>query len=154
DHFDVTADACQGSFAMRMGGTDEGNSWVGAAVIGDWADRPHNWQDKTSLVYCAKRGETLRGGRPSLTVTIRDASGNAVVLHRDNDQYLPWPGGGWRTIVENDAWLEYFIPLRHEAGFDWTHVAGLRIELRRTYAGSNQWDPNPDDEYLDRIRLQ
>ena len=154
DHFDVTADACQGSFAMRMGGTDEGNSWVGAAVINDWADRPRNWQDKTSLVYCAKRGETLRGGRPSLTVTIRDASGNALVIHRDNDQYLPWPGGGWRTIIENDAWSEYFIPLRHEVGFDWTHVAGLRIELLRTYAGNNQWDPNPDDVYLDRIRLQ
>jgi beta-glucanase (GH16 family) len=154
DHFGVTTDACQGSFAMRMGGTDEGNSWVGAAVIYDWADRPHNWQDKTSLVYCAKRGETLRGGRPSLTVIIRDASGNALVIHRDNDQYLPWPGGGWRTIIENDAWSEYFIPLRHEAGFDWTHVAGLRVELRRTYIGNNQWDLQPDDAYVDWIRLQ
>lgn len=45
------------------------------------------------------------------------------------------------------------LPLRHEANFDWSNVVRLRLELRLTYRGNHQWDPNPDDLYVDDIRL-
>ncbi|MBK6433329.1 hypothetical protein [Candidatus Amarolinea dominans] len=60
DHFDLVSDACQGSNALHMGGTDEGNSWVGEAVIGAWGARPSDWRNKAWLPICLKRGETVR----------------------------------------------------------------------------------------------
>ncbi|MBK6433330.1 hypothetical protein [Candidatus Amarolinea dominans] len=61
-------------------------------------------------------------------------------LHRDNDQFLNWQGGGWRTIIENSAWMTYYYPLRGESWFNWANVRGMRIQVRRTYIGNNQWD--------------
>lgn len=136
-----------------MGGTEESESWTGEAVLYNWAGRPSDWRNKPSVSLCLKRGETRRGGRPSLTVVIEDGQGHRLQLHRDNDQNLPWAGGGWRTIIENDPWQQYILPLRHEANFDWSNVVRLRLELRLTYRGNNQWDPNPDDLYVDDIRL-
>lgn len=137
-----------------MGGAEESESWTGEAVLYNWGARPHDWQGKQSLSLWLKRGETRRGGRPSLTVVIQDGQGRRLQLHRDNDQNLPWAGGGWRTIVENDIWQQYVLPLRHEANFDWTNIVRLHLELRLTYRGNNQWDPDPDDLYVDDIRLQ
>ena len=154
DHFDLVSDACQGSNALHMGGADEGNSWVGEAVIGDWGARPTNWQGQAWLPVCMKRGETVRGGRPSITVVLVDDLGVQLQLHRDNDQFLNWQGGGWRTIIENSAWMTYYYPLRGESWFNWANVRGMRIQVRRTYIGNNQWDLEPDDVYVDWIRLQ
>ena len=154
DHFDLVSDACQGSNALHMGGADEGNSWVGEAVIGAWGARPSDWRNKAWLPACMKRCETVRGGRPSITVVVVDDHGVQLQLHRDNDQYLPWAGGGWRTIVENSAWMTYYYPLRGETGFNWANVRGMRIQVRRTSIGNNQWDLEPDDVYVDWIRRQ
>lgn len=153
DHFGLTNDACHGTSALKMGGTEESESWTGEAVLYNWAERPSDWRNKPSVSLCLKRGETRRGGRPSLTVVIEDGQGRRLQLHRDNDQHLPWAGGGWRTIIENDPWQQYILPLRHEANFDWSNVVRLRLELRLTYRGNHQWDPNPDDLYVDDIRL-
>lgn len=154
DHFELVSDACQGSQALHMGGTDEGSSWVGEAVLGAWGARPTNWQGRIGLSVCLKRGATARGGRPSITVVLWDNAGAQLQLHRDNDQYLQWAGGGWRTIVENNAWLVYDLPLRGESWFNWADVRGLRIQVRRTYLGNNQWDAEPDDVYADYLHLQ
>lgn len=152
DVFQLTDDACAGAHALRIGGLDQDNSWVGAAVLARWGSRPQDWRGKQTLALCVKRGETRRGGRPSLTVIAVDRNNYGVVLHRDEDQYLSWPGGGWRTIVNNDTWSELVLPLRGEAGFDWAHVTGLRIEVRRTWSGG--WETNPDDVYIDMIQLR
>jgi hypothetical protein len=89
---------------------------------------------------------------PSLTVIAVDSANSEIVLHRDEDQYLNWPGGGWRTIIANEIWSAIALPLRGEAGFDWSHVVGLQIEARRTWSGG--WTANPDDVYVDMIQLR
>ncbi len=153
DMFRLTNDACEGQWALQIGGADQANSWVGAAVLFRWGNRLQDWRGKQALAFCIKRGETRRGGRPSLTVMIEDKNGYSLVLHRESDQYLDWPGGGWRTIIGNDDWFEVTLPLRGESGFDWFHVSSLRIEVRRTY-GSGGWEANPDDVYIDTIQLR
>lgn len=154
DHFELVSDTCQGSRSLHMGGTDAGSTWVGEAVLGTWGARPNDWRNKAWLPVCMKRGETVRGGRPSITVELWDNAGTQLQLHRDNDQNLPWPGGGWRTVVENSGWMTYYYPLRGETWFNWASVRVMHIQVRRTYIGNNQWDLEPDDVYVDWIRLQ
>ena len=47
-----------------------------------------------------------------------------------------------------------YYPLRGETGFNWANVRGMRIQVRRTSIGNNQWDLEPDDVYVDWIRRQ
>ncbi len=159
DVFTTSNSACHGSQALRIGGTDEdeGNTtWIGQALLLDWQSRPRDWRSRAFLSLCLKRGETWRGGRPSVTVFIVDGNGYNIALHRDEDDpnTLPWIGGGYRTIVENQAWQTYTYPLRFEPDFAWDNVAKLRIELRRTISMPSMIrDPQPDDLYVDYIRL-
>lgn len=152
DVFQLTGAACAGLQALHIGGADQDNSYVGTAVLSRWGSRLQDWRQKQALTLCVKRGELRRGGRPSLTISAVDRNNFGIVLHRADDQYLSWPGGGWRTIISNDAWTEIILPLRGETGFDWSHVTGLRIEVRRTWSGG--WEANPDDVYVDEIALR
>ncbi len=151
--FALTSDAKVGQHAMVFGGVDADKTWVGGIekklMVNDWTKAPN-------IKFWAKRGGNVATkGNPSLTFVAIDGTGKEVELFKSNDTYLPWSGGGWRTIIANTNWKEYLLPIK-SAAINYADIQKLRIELRRTiYNYSNTWptDKEPDDVFIDHIRL-
>ncbi len=136
DEYRQSGDRVEGNYSFCTGGYEDPGSisWVGEARLWQWGSRPTDWRAYSAVTLWAKRTSALT---PRIALVVVDTQGGKAYLHRDGDECLNWPGGGWRSPITPNTWTMLTFPLRqgnpndcyYPTTIDWSRVASLSIKV-------------------------